>query len=238
MRVLIIDDEEDTRSVFSMSLGLLGGVDVIEAQSGAEGVEKAAVENPDVIILDLLMPEMDGTQTFLSLKARPETEKIPVIFMTVKGMFSEFDELKSMGALAVIAKPFDPTTLTERIKSILNANGYQHVTGNGDAQPSKINESSQKAEGASLTSEIFAAPCESSQVGLVSIPVSDGKGESDNGLGPGVEPPVRGNLLRSSVIASKRACSGSVSGSVRPQSVAQRIYAKNRSLGLKGKRKF
>jgi two-component system, OmpR family, response regulator len=124
MRVLIIDDEEDTRSIFSMSLGLLGGAEVIEAQNGPAGIDVAARENPDVIILDLLMPGMDGSQTFLALKNRPDTSKIPVIFMTVKGMFSEFDRLKSMGALAVIAKPFDPTTLTQQIKNILTTNGF------------------------------------------------------------------------------------------------------------------
>jgi CheY-like chemotaxis protein len=124
MRVLIIDDEEDTRSIFSMSLGLLGGAEVIEAQNGLTGIDVAARENPDVIILDLLMPGMDGSQTFLALKNRPDTSKIPVIFMTVKGMFSEFDRLKSMGALAVIAKPFDPTTLTQQIKNILTTNGF------------------------------------------------------------------------------------------------------------------
>ena len=131
MRVLIIDDEEDTRSIFSMSLGLLGGAEVIEAASGPAGIAKAAEEKPDVIILDLLMPDMDGTATFLNLKQCPDTENIPVIFMTVKGMFSEFDALKNLGALAVIAKPFDPTTLTNQIRSILNANGYGHVTGTG-----------------------------------------------------------------------------------------------------------
>jgi CheY-like chemotaxis protein len=129
MRVLIIDDEEDTRSIFSMSLGLLGGAEVIEAGNGPAGIDVAARENPDVIILDLLMPGMDGSQTFLALKNHPNTSKIPVIFMTVKGMFSEFDTLKSMGALAVIAKPFDPTTLTQQIKNNLTTNGFQPESG-------------------------------------------------------------------------------------------------------------
>lgn len=133
MRVLIIDDEEDTRSIFTMSLNLLGGAEVVEAESGPRGLVKAAEEKPDVIVLDLLMPEMDGTATFYGLKQNPATRHIPVIFMTVKGMFSEFDALKALGALAVIAKPFDPTTLTEQIKKILTVNGYGHVAGNGTA---------------------------------------------------------------------------------------------------------
>jgi DNA-binding response OmpR family regulator len=132
MKVLIIDDEEDTRSIFSMSLGLIGGINVIEAASGKDGIAKAIAEKPDVIVLDLLMPGMDGTQTFLTLRKEPETEKVPVIFMTVKGMFSEFDNLKEMGALAVMTKPFDPTTLSDNIKKILIEKGHGQVITNGD----------------------------------------------------------------------------------------------------------
>jgi CheY-like chemotaxis protein len=123
MKVLIIDDEEDTRSIASMSLGLIGGAEVVEACDGYEGVKKAAEEKPDVIILDLLMPGMDGTETFKTLKRNPATEGIPVIFLTVTGMFEEFDNLKAMGALAVLTKPFDPTLLTSQITEILNAAG-------------------------------------------------------------------------------------------------------------------
>ncbi len=122
MKILIIDDEEDTRSIASMSLGLLGGADVIEAASGKEGLVKAAEELPDVIILDLMMPEMDGAQTLTNLRKNPITENIPVIFLTVKGMFEEFDKLKELGALAVLTKPFDPTLLTNQIIDILKAN--------------------------------------------------------------------------------------------------------------------
>jgi CheY-like chemotaxis protein len=122
MKILIIDDEEDTRSIASMSLGLLGGAEVVEAASGAEGLTKAAEELPDVIILDLLMPGMDGTQTLTNLRKNPLTVNIPVIFLTVKGMFTEFEDLRSLGALAVITKPFDPTMLTTQITNILEAN--------------------------------------------------------------------------------------------------------------------
>lgn len=115
-----------------MSLGLIGGINVIEAASGKDGIAKAIAEKPDVIVLDLLMPGMDGTQTFLTLRKEPETEKVPVIFMTVKGMFSEFDNLKEMGALAVMTKPFDPTTLSDNIKKILIEKGHGQVITNGD----------------------------------------------------------------------------------------------------------
>ncbi|MGH9550049.1 MAG: response regulator [Terriglobales bacterium] len=121
MKILIIDDEEDTRSICSMSLGLIGGAEVVEAASGKEGLKKAAEEKPDVIILDLMMPEMDGAQTLENLRKNPETDKIPVIFLTVKGMFSEFDRLKALGALAVLTKPFDPTQITTQIQEILDS---------------------------------------------------------------------------------------------------------------------
>ena len=123
MKVLIIDDEEDTRSIASMSLGLLGGHQVVEAGSGQEGIERAAVEKPDVILLDLLMPGMDGAETLTNLRKNPDTTQIPVIFLTVKGMFSEFDQLKQLGALAVLNKPFDPTLLSGQIFEILKAKG-------------------------------------------------------------------------------------------------------------------
>jgi two-component system OmpR family response regulator len=68
-----------------------------------------------------MMPEMDGAETLKNLRKNPQTEKIPVIFLTVKGMFSEFERLKSLGALAVLTKPFDPTQLSSQIREILDA---------------------------------------------------------------------------------------------------------------------
>ena len=125
MKILIIDDEEDTRSIASMSLGLIGGAQVVEAASGLEGLSKAAEEKPDVIILDLMMPGMDGAETLTNLRKNPLTENIPVIFLTVKGMFEEFDRLKKLGALAVLTKPFDPTRITSQITEILDAHAKE-----------------------------------------------------------------------------------------------------------------
>jgi CheY-like chemotaxis protein len=102
-----------------MSLGLLGGHEVVEAGSGEEGIKRAAAEKPDVILLDLLMPGMDGAETLTNLRKNPDTLNIPVIFLTVKGMFSEFDQLRHLGALAVLNKPFDPRLLSTQIFEIL-----------------------------------------------------------------------------------------------------------------------
>ncbi|MDP3509953.1 MAG: response regulator [Candidatus Melainabacteria bacterium] len=124
MKVLIIDDEEDFRTVASSCLGLLGGDTVAEACSGKEGIEMARSDVPDVILLDLCMDDMDGTKTLASLRENPETAEVPVIFCTTKGMFPEFEEMKKLGALAVITKPFDPLKLSAQIKDILKTAGF------------------------------------------------------------------------------------------------------------------
>ncbi len=119
MKVVIIDDEEDIRSVASMSLGILGGIDVVEAESGKDGIAKAAAEKPDVILLDAMMPEMDGPATLEALRNNPDTASIPVIFLTAKAIRSEVEKLRSMGALGVLSKPFDPTTLANQVREML-----------------------------------------------------------------------------------------------------------------------
>jgi len=123
MKVLIIDDEEDTRSIASMSLSILGGLDVLEADSGEEGINKAAQEQPDVILLDMMMPVMDGSETLVKLQSTEGTKHIPVIFLTAKAMTSEIERLKRMGAIGVLTKPFDPTILASQVKGILESGG-------------------------------------------------------------------------------------------------------------------
>jgi CheY-like chemotaxis protein len=119
MKVLIIDDEEDTRSIASMSLSILGGLDVLEAESGQDGINTAEKEQPDVILLDMMMPIMDGSQTLMALQANAGTKNIPVIFLTAKAMSSEIERLKRMGAVGVLTKPFDPTILASQVRAIL-----------------------------------------------------------------------------------------------------------------------
>jgi len=121
MRVLIIDDEEDTREIAKMSLSILGGLDVIDAENGKEGIEVASRERPDVILLDMMMPIMDGPSTLEALRSNEVTKDIPVIFLTAKAMTSEIEKLKRMGARGVLTKPFDPTTLASQVQAILNS---------------------------------------------------------------------------------------------------------------------
>ncbi|MBS1990633.1 MAG: response regulator [Cyanobacteria bacterium SZAS LIN-2] len=119
MRVLIIDDEEDTRAIASMSLSILGGLEVIEADNGQDGINKAAAEQPDVILLDMMMPLMDGPSTLERLRSHERTRGIPVIFLTAKVMTTEMERLKRMGAKGILTKPFDPTVLANQMKAIL-----------------------------------------------------------------------------------------------------------------------
>jgi CheY-like chemotaxis protein len=120
MKVLIIDDEEDIRQIASLSLGILGGLDVIEAEGGCDGVEKASSEKPDVILLDIMMPVMDGPTTLAALRDNPATKEIPVIFLTARAMTTEVERLKSMGAAGILTKPFDPIALASQVKQILS----------------------------------------------------------------------------------------------------------------------
>jgi len=119
VKVLIIDDEPDVRSVARLSLGRVGKMDVIELAGGHDAVMTARDEKPDVILLDLMMPEMDGVATFEALRSDDETRSIPVLFITAKAMPAEIRRLKTLGALDVIIKPFDPMTLASAVREIL-----------------------------------------------------------------------------------------------------------------------
>jgi two-component system, OmpR family, response regulator len=120
MKVLIIDDEQDMRMIIRYALTHQGDLEVVEAESGAEGLRKAEEENPDVILMDLYMSVMDGTMALAELKRNPSTAAIPVIFVTAAANSKEIARLKSLGAVGVIAKPFDPGTLSDRVQAILN----------------------------------------------------------------------------------------------------------------------
>ncbi len=120
-RVLLVDDEPDIRRIGQVSLQAVGRLKVWLASSGAEALELARAEKPDAILLDVMMPEMDGPACLAQLKASPETKDIPVLFMTAKVQTQEVERYLSMGAVGVIRKPFDPMTLAQDIRSLLDA---------------------------------------------------------------------------------------------------------------------
>lgn len=119
MRALVIDDEDDVRFVAHVSLGRVGGMTVWEASTGREGLDLARREQPDFILLDMMMPDMDGAATFRALRADAATAAIPVVFLTAKAMTSEVRRLEELGAKGVVLKPFDPMTLADQIRTIL-----------------------------------------------------------------------------------------------------------------------
>jgi two-component system, OmpR family, response regulator len=119
MRILIIDDEADIRRIAHLALGRVGAMDVIEAPSGVEGLRQAEDAHPDAILLDVMMPGLDGPSTLAALRSNPATANIPVIFLTAKAMLSELDRLRALGAAGVLTKPFDPMTLAGQVRSAL-----------------------------------------------------------------------------------------------------------------------
>jgi len=121
VKALIIDDEDDIRLVARLSLSAIGRFTVVEASNGAEGVALAAAERPDVILLDVMMPTMDGPMTFAALRADERTALIPVIFLTAKALPQELSHLRDMGALAVLTKPFDPKGLAADVLALLRS---------------------------------------------------------------------------------------------------------------------
>ncbi len=121
VRVLHIDDEPDIREIVAMSLGLDSDFTVRGCSSGKDEITVAVEEMPDLIILDVMMPVMDGPSTLAHLRENPRTAGIPVIIMTARAQTREIERFKSLGAAGVIAKPFDPMTLASSVKSHLHA---------------------------------------------------------------------------------------------------------------------
>jgi len=120
MKVLIIDDDSDTRELVQMSLAV-ARMETIAASSGADGVARAARERPDAILLDVMMPFMDGPATLRALRADPRTADIPVLFLTASAMIAEVERLESLDVVGVLAKPFDPATLGGKVRAALES---------------------------------------------------------------------------------------------------------------------
>jgi CheY-like chemotaxis protein len=118
-RILIIDDEDDIREVAALSLETVAGWEVLMAGSGAAGIVKAQEQRPDAILLDVMMPVMDGPTTFRELRALPETSGIPVILLTAKVQAADQKRFSDLGVAAVMFKPFDPLTLAGDIARVL-----------------------------------------------------------------------------------------------------------------------
>jgi CheY-like chemotaxis protein len=117
IRILHVDDEPDIREVVEMSLGLDPAFTTRHCGSGKEALVVAAEWMPDFILLDVMMPVMDGPATLAQLRGNCRTADIPVIFMTARAQAREVDHFRALGAVGVIAKPFDPMTLSASVRS-------------------------------------------------------------------------------------------------------------------------
>jgi CheY-like chemotaxis protein len=118
-RVLVVDDDELLREVAQAALELVGGWEVRTAPSGPEAQQQALREHPDVILLDVMMPGVDGPSTVQALRADPATRDIPIIFLTAKVPSEDLGEWRELGLAGVIPKPFDPLTLATDMAALL-----------------------------------------------------------------------------------------------------------------------
>ena len=117
-RILYVEDEPDIQAVAKIALEMVGGFKVLVCGSGAEALQQVKDFAPDLILLDVMMPGMDGPTTLHKLRSDPACAGIPVIFLTAKVQPSEVQQYQALGALSVIAKPFDPMTLAAQVRQI------------------------------------------------------------------------------------------------------------------------
>ncbi len=121
-RILIIDDEDDIREVASLSLEATAGWKILTANSGAQGIQIAVDEQPDAILMDVMMPGVDGPTTFREMQQLPSISHIPVLLLTAKVQGVDKRRFADLGVTAVLFKPFDPLTLANQITEALQWN--------------------------------------------------------------------------------------------------------------------
>lgn len=120
-KILLVEDDPDIRLIARTALEGLGGYLVETAESGRQALEVAPGFAPDLILLDIMLPEMDGPSTLVALREMPALRETPVVFLTARILSSDLEQYKPLGALAVIGKPFDPLTLAAQIERLWQA---------------------------------------------------------------------------------------------------------------------
>jgi CheY-like chemotaxis protein len=118
-RILIIDDEPDIREATQLCLEVAKGWEVLTASSSKEGLAKAVSEQPHAVLLDVMMPDMDGLEALERLRTHPATQQIPVILLTAKAQPADLRRFNKLAVFGVITKPYDPLTLADQIAEIL-----------------------------------------------------------------------------------------------------------------------
>ncbi len=123
--ILVVDDDPDIRRIATLSLERVGGFRVALAASAEDALAQAALQLPDLVLLDVSMPGTDGPATLALLRAQPATERVPVIFFTATASADEVQRLCALGAAGVISKPFDLMALPARVRDIFSVAGLQ-----------------------------------------------------------------------------------------------------------------
>ncbi|NHC22030.1 response regulator [Nocardioides sp. IC4_145] len=118
-RALVVDDDDSIREITQLALEVVAGWEVVTAESGAQAIDLAAEHRPDVVVLDLMMPGMDGLTTFRHLQAQESTAGIPVVLLTAKVQVGDRQLWDEMAVAGVISKPFDPMALAGEISTML-----------------------------------------------------------------------------------------------------------------------
>ena len=119
-RICYVEDDEDIQRIVRMSLERVGKMTVAVVSDPTQALQAFAEFRPDLVMLDWMMPVMDGPTLFRQMKLRPETSSLPVVFITAKASQRELDELKNMGALGTISKPFSPKDLPDQLRALWN----------------------------------------------------------------------------------------------------------------------
>jgi CheY-like chemotaxis protein len=127
IRILLVDDEPDIREVVDVSLGLDPEFKTRACASGADALVTAAEWSPSIILLDVMMPLMDGPTTLANLRKNPRTAHIPVVFLTARTQTDEIEQYISLGAQGVLSKPFNPMTLAASVRDYLPASAVRHA---------------------------------------------------------------------------------------------------------------
>lgn len=117
-KILMVDDDDAIRRVAQLTLSRIGKFEVALAKSGAEALDLVSKDRPDLILLDVMMPGMDGPAVFHRLKQNEQTEAIPIVFMTAKIQRHEVEAYSQMGATGVISKPFEPGELPDQLRQL------------------------------------------------------------------------------------------------------------------------
>jgi CheY-like chemotaxis protein len=115
-RVMCVEDDPDIRTILELSIGVIGGFTACLCASGPEALLKVEAFRPQLILLDVMMPEMSGPETLKELRKMPVMEGVPIVFLTAKAMQDEVEALLEFGATGIIVKTFDPVSLPQNIR--------------------------------------------------------------------------------------------------------------------------